>query len=502
MATTTSAERPNLYRFGDSTKVGMLLGLNGRQSALILGGLLLWAFCGQVGIPWWLSLMFPVVAFVGTFARIGGAPLAEVLVPGLGLVTRRASGEGTWTRQSLLGAGPGYEDQLPRDLAGLEIIEVSEEWLRDDMIGMAVVLDNRSGTLTAVLKVSGGGFSLATPHGQDGLVASWGTALAPFAREKSPVTRVVWHERAQPVGMHTHEEFLAEKGLYRRLNDELVRQYVELVDVHASSAVTHEVLLSVTVDRARVRNRRGRSATSVAMEVLCDEVGLFMDRLAGSLTVGGALGPPELSKLVRVWSDPPKLQQVETYARSLAAATGRGVIEWGPMAVEPHRRHVVVDGSYHRTYRVAAWPQLAVHANWLDPLLSASDVTRTVTVVLEPVPIRRAANQAEREVTSREADADERERQGFRVSARDRKRLDQVKSREAELAYGHPEFRFVGLVDVVASDLDRLDDAAAQVEQVAAQSLLDLRPLDFRHGPGWVASLPLGRSVAPGVMGS
>ena len=34
------------------------------------------------------------------------------------------------------------------------------------------------------------------------------------------------------------------------------------------------------------------------------------------------------------------------------------------------------------------------------------------------------------------------------------------------------------------------------VEQAAAQSLLDLRPLDARHDLGWVAALPLGRSIA------
>ena len=46
------------------------------------------------------------------------------------------------------------------------------------------------------------------------------------------------------------------------------------------------------------------------------------------------------------------------------------------------------------------------------------------------------------------------------------------------------------------TDLDELDDACADVEQAAAQSLLDLRPLDARHDLGWVASLPLGRGLA------
>ena len=47
----------------------------------------------------------------------------------------------------------------------------------------------------------------------------------------------------------------------------------------------------------------------------------------------------------------------------------------------------------------------------------------------------------------------------------------------------------------LAPDTVALDEACALAEQSAAQSLLDLRPLAARQGEGWVASLPVGRSV-------
>ena len=112
-----------------------------------------------------------------------------------------------------------------------------------------------------------------------------------------------------------------------------------------------------------------------------------------------------------------------------------------------------------------------------------------MTVVLEPVPMRKAALAADREVMSREADADMKTQKGFRVNARERKRLSDVEARERELSEGHAEFQFVGIVTVTAVD----------VEQAAAQSLLDLRPLDARHELGWLASLPLGRALTRGV---
>ena len=108
----------------------------------------------------------------------------------------------------------------------------------------------------------------------------------------------------------------------------------------------------------------------------------------------------------------------------------------------------------------------------------------------------RAARAADREVMAREADAELKERKGFRINARERKRLADVEARERELSEGHAEFRFVGLVDVSATDLDALDDAAVAVEQAAGQSLVDLRPLEARHDLGWVACLPVGRNIA------
>ena len=168
------------------------------------------------------------------------------------------------------------------------------------------------------------------------------------------------------------------------------------------------------------------------------------------------------------------------------------------MAVEQDWLHVRVDGSTHRSYFVASWPMLPVRADWMGPLLTVDGATRTVTIVMEPVALTAAAQDANRQLTSIEADQQQKERHGFRLTARERRRHDDVEAREHELAEGHPLFRHVGLVTVTAPNLDLLDDAAATVEQAAAQSMLDLRPLAARQSEGWVASLPLGRSVRQG----
>jgi hypothetical protein len=484
------------YRFGDSSRPGLLVGLAGRQAIPLIAGVLWMAFAMQTPAPVPFVVAGPVVGVVVAFGRFRGASLAEVGLPGLRMWWGRRTGRSRWVRASLLGAGPGYESDVPAAMAGLEIVEVAAPWLHR-LVGIAVVRDRNAGTVTAVLRVAGRGFPLSSPGEQDGLLDSWGATLAPFARERCPVVRVCWQEWAHPVGAEGHVQFLAEVGMVGRTDPEAV-DYRSLIDAQAQSTVTHDVLLSVTVDQRRVRARRTTGPVDAAIEALVDETRLFGDRLVtAGLTVDGPLSPAEVSTAVRVRSDPTRTRQVTAMARSLAAATGRDAIEWGPMATEACWGHVAVDGSLHRGFRVGSWPMLPVGADWLGPLLGSAGATRTVTVVMEPVPTSKAARVADREVMSREADAEMKERRGFRVSARDRKRMADVTTREQELTEGHPEFRFVGLVDVTAPDLDTLEDAAAAIEQAAAQSLVDLRPLEARHDLAWVASLPLGRTVAP-----
>ncbi|MAT06288.1 MAG: hypothetical protein CL424_14720 [Acidimicrobiaceae bacterium] len=485
--------QPREYRFADSSRPGLLLGVGPRQAIPIVAGVLWLAAILQLPLPPVVGLIGPVVGTAIAFGRWRGSPLAETLVPGTILLFRRRVGRARWTQAPLLGS---TDADLPSVMRGLELIEFPDR----RVAGLsAVVRDRDGGTVTGVVRVSGSGFPLASTSEQDAMLARWGAVLSPFARERSPVIRVTWQEWAHPVGSDQHLEFLDSVGVRDRSADPVVADYLALLQQQAPVTVAHDVLVSITIDQRRVRRRRSQSGRlEAAFDVLADELRLFASRLDGAGLVASApLGALALSSAVRFRSDPLRSGQVQTLERSLAAAARGSQIEWGPMVVEPEWSHVRVDGALHRTYRVAAWPQLSVGSDWLSPLLTDARATRTVTVVMEPIPISRAARAADREVMSREADAELKERKGFRVNARERKRLADVEARERELSEGHAEFRFVGLVTVTSTDADTLDEECADIEQTAAQSLLDLRPLDARHELGWLASLPLGRSLAP-----
>jgi hypothetical protein len=481
------------YRFSDGERVGVLLGMSMRQALPIVIGVLWLTVMLMTGLPI-VGMVGPIAGLIVALGRWKRAPLYEVAAPGILLVVARLAKRSTWTRRSLLATGSGVDVDLPPALRGLELHELTVPWHPAERT-IAIVHDRPAGTVSLVFPIRSEGFPIASPTEQDTLVASWGAVLAPIARARCPVSRVTWQEWSHPIGVDGHRSFLAGAGRereHRRASDD----YESLLATVAPFTIAHEVLLTVTVDLRRVRGRRGVSPQAAAVDALVEESRQLMSRAeAAGFAADPPLTPTELATAIRLRSDPTRSQAQSAMRRSLASAAGRAVVEWGPMAVEPNWFEARVDGSWHRSFRFANWPMLPVAADWLNPLLTVDNATRTVTVVFEPVPLAAAAQDANRQLTSIEADQQQKEQHGFRLTARERRRHADVEARERELAEGHPMFRHVGLVTVTAPDLDHLEEACARVEQAAAQSLVDLRPLAARQAQGWVAALPVGRSA-------
>ena len=133
---------------------------------------------------------------------------------------------------------------------------------------------------------------------------------------------------------------------------------------------------------------------------------------------------------------------------------------------------------------------------WMDLLLLGGLCTRTVTVVFEPIAPSQAARSVDEASVALESAEASKSKRGFRVRASERRLRDEVERREHELVAGYGELAYCGLVSVAARTLDELDDAAADFEQTAGHAGVQLRPLQGRHGAGWVANLPLGRTLA------
>jgi hypothetical protein len=166
------------------------------------------------------------------------------------------------------------------------------------------------------------------------------------------------------------------------------------------------------------------------------------------------------------------------------------------MAVAEEWDHVRIDRASHRSWWIDGWPRSEVPAVWMDLLLLGGECTRTVTVVFEPISPSQAARSVDEASVALESAEAAKSKHGFRVRASERRVREEVERREHELVAGHGELAYCGLVHVTAINLDELDDAGADFEQCAARAGVQLRPLEGRHAAGWVAGLPLGRTLA------
>ncbi len=294
---------------------------------------------------------------------------------------------------------------------------------------IGVVTDKTAGALSLVVGVSATGFPVASSsegRTRRGVVFSTGTHRTGSMSR----ARVTWQEWCRPGSTDEHSTFIA-RGSHERPHVSAVTDYADLLDGHGAHATAHDVLLTLSLD---VRRIRGGSHWNAAVDVLVDEARQLTSRLsAAGFTTTAPLSPSEIADAVRDRSDPSRRHGV---SQSLAAAAGRGGLDWGPIAVEPGWFHVRVDDAIHRSYVMAGWPMLPVTADWLGPLLTVDGAIRTVTVVLEPIPLAAAASDANRQLTSIEADLQQKERHGFRLTARERRRHDDVETRRTRTRRG------------------------------------------------------------------
>ena len=157
---------PRAYRFADSQRPGVLLGLAPRQAVPIVAGLVAMAALLQSPAPAVVSGVSPLLGVVIAFGRWRGTPLTETIAPGAHLALRRLRRRHRWVH-SLDGTDP--QIPLPPALAGLQMLDVTPDQRTRPI---AVMHDRVAGTVTAVLRVAGHGFALASATEQDTMLSS------------------------------------------------------------------------------------------------------------------------------------------------------------------------------------------------------------------------------------------------------------------------------------------------------------------------------------------
>jgi len=500
------------FQFGPPIRSVFLGGLRHAQAGFLLVGfgssvLFLRFVPGQIGVG--IAMLTMVGGVAGAFGTIEGRPFDD-WVPASSHWAMIVLGRKRRWRSDAPGQGqtmPVAEVAKTHGRAARKAAKQSppppaRDWqlIYTSVSGqtMGVLRDKKAKSWVAVIGVQGQSFMLLDESEQVRRLASWAAVQASMARQGSPISRMQWLERTLTEVGDEMRAFFDERA--RSTNGTAAnKSYADLLVSAQPVTQQHEtyLVLQVTASKAARAIKHAGGGDRGAVAVLYRELEHLQRRLRESdLTVGGFLSGDELALLMRTQFDPEDALALSAHQARSSEPLVSARSAW-PMATEVSWGHYRTDNIYHITYWISEWPKLGVRPSFLAPLLLTSNgVTRTISLVAEPIPTAQAVKKVEHQQTARLSDDEIRSGAGYRTGARRRREGEALDRRENELADGHAENRYSGYVTVSGSDLHEVEVAAATIEQVAYQCPVELRRLWGEQDTAFYSTMPMARGLA------
>lgn len=471
-------------RFGARQRKGLLLGFSGlRLAALAIAVVVATFALFLAGLPG-LLVTSPLtgVAAAAALVPIAGRTPVEWLPVAGHWALRRANGQDCYRARPLT-IRPTGTLALPGDGAALRMHV-------DPTTGAAMVHDPHRRTLTATCLVSYPSFVLLGTDDQGRRVIGWGRALASLART-GHIAAVQILEATVPDNGTAVRDWWARHG--RHDDSWTARTYGEFVAAAAPSASRHRTTVSLSLDlrrAARAVQRAGRGLTGAGAVLRADMAAFETALRAAELTPQHWLGETELAQVIRSAYDPAGAAGLEAANRAPRLDSA------GPVGVREHWSWFESETSASAVLWISEWPRSDAFPNFLYPLVLAPGVRKSLSVVAKPVPVDQARREIRRQKVNYVSDADQKARIGQLADFTDAQEYQDVLKREQEIAIGHADLRFAGLVAVTAPDKGALDAAIATIEQAAVQCECETRLLVGQQTQAFLAAaLPLGRGL-------
>ena len=376
----------------------------------------------------------------------------------------------------------------PSFVKGVKLLKVVHSEGRE----IAVIKDTTNATYSAVLAIRGGAFVLSSRADQETQLANWGSVLSRFAREGSIINRVQWIERAIPENSQLMHEYFDASSTMDPSNP-VANSYMELIDSAVPVTTAHEVYLVIQISQARASKqiKQAGGGDDGSCEVLLRELVNAASEVANSgFQVLGALNRDQVARLIRTTFEPNVNEELSRRQESLT------MNEIWPMTTETEWGLYRTDSAFHRTFWISDFPRTEVGADFMAPLMLQSLITRTISVVMEPIAPTKALREVEVAKTSFIADEELRARGGYTMNTGREREFAKLQDRENELADGHGAYRFSAYLSCSAKSEEELDYASQSVEQVSHQAHLVLRLLYGEQDTAFATMLPLGRGLS------
>jgi hypothetical protein len=462
-------------RFPRPDRSAVLLGLRPIQVVLVLAAVLIvtLALINQlepVAMVSCLALASSCIAVA--FLRAEEVPLHRWLALRFAHLLRKKS-----FRADVLAPREHGRLQLPGEGGVLRMLTTNS--------GIGLVHDPRRRRLIAVAKIEGPAHLLQNSDEQDRRVTAYGQLIAGLC-QSNRIARAQILERTLPDPGDELTAWAKQRHVDPSTSAGAI--YTDLLKQAAPAAARHETLFSfaINLDAVSREVRKHGGGILGATAVLESEARAFQTALAAAGVAGVWLSAKELAMSLRVAFDPAATRTIPSSAAMEAA-------DAGPLAVDESWDQLRTDSSLHRVYVVTEWPRVRAAPSFLGPLLLRPGIRRTFSLVLQPIPMAKALRDARRHQVERVTDRMTRSRIGQLETEEDRQLDADVAQRERDLAAGHGDVRWLGLVVVSGDTEEALDDACMEIEIAATQSFIDVRRLVGQQLDGFMAAaLPFG----------
>jgi hypothetical protein len=425
-----------------------------------------------------LGLLGAVVVML-VVVRIGGSTAAEIILRRSRFLHARSRGYTEWAG-AVLTEHPRKAD-LPGPMGPMVPLDT------DDGRGarQALLLDRRTGMITAVFRVSPVGLDLADRAQADAWVASWGAWLADLGYQ--PLVRwVAVTVDTAPTGGSMVRDYVARRS-DPHAPPAAQEVMAQLVAATPATGADVDTRVSITFDPHRATPRPKTVLEAVA-EVTRWLPGLETALGAAGVAVLGRASIEWLTSRLRIAYDPAARPDVllgsEPQLTSWAEA--------GPIRASETWEYWQHDSGISVSWALQEAPRQAVTDRVLTPLLAPGVYPRRVTLLIEPLPAEAAAAQVEAEIANNSLRRAWAARTKRDETQRDRDDAARALQAAQEEAQGAGVCRFSIYVTTTVLAQADVPAATADVEQRAGQAKIRLRRLRGAHSAGFAASLGLG----------
>ncbi|MGW5049738.1 SCO6880 family protein [Actinokineospora sp. NPDC004072] len=473
----------------------------GQMTAVVTGIALPW-----LGVQSGSIVAFALLLAAGgllvwfSFMRVGGRQVTEWARPATAAVWSRVFRTGAY-RGAVFGPDSLTQQMdLPGDLAGLRMLSAPNP---DGRARVGLVLDEQRGTATAVLLTEGTPIILEESSEQAGRLADWESVMESTCDEDSAIARWQLLFRSMPDATNLAQEYYLDRVVDREwLPAQVLR---ELVATAAPAAQRHEVFFAVSFDLRRLAaeiKATGGGDDAIGVVVVERLADLQRQIVEARIPVRGWLSPTHLAAVIHTQFDPDSLPLYDLHASQKHEVDPRTA---GPSASQRHWQAYVHDSAVSSTVWVHELPRRPVTANWMAPLLQQSDVRRSISLVVEPMPPSRAERSINNQRLAAAGSIYMKQRHGLIVDARTEKEYAAAQRLDDELSDGAGYFRYSMFVCVTAPDPDQLRRAVSSVRRRLTRIRCSSMVLYGEQDQAFfAAALPLARGLAPmrGLTGS